>query len=151
MFKRKSPMSPDSPREAGLDDKTVESDIVEHSTESGESDRKRMHESGYLGVGGQREEPCPASKKVRVVLDNSEKVTNKDLNEKLEEILKSVEELKDKRNVEPPEKALVTEPSDSAILKRIEYSRSTEDILDSGFLYDKETEIYPVQYVWISR
>lgn len=146
MFKKKSPMSPDSSREAGLDDKTVETEsdsveAVEHSVEYGDSDRKRKHESGYSGVGEPGQERCSTSKKVREVLDDSEKVTNKDLNQKLEKILKSVEELKDKRNVEPPKKALVTKPEDSVLLKKIKYSRSIEDILDSGFSYDNETEI----------
>ncbi len=142
------------PKEAEevLVDKSIESDDNEsESRENRDYDRKRRRESVDSGVG--KDLRCPVSKKVREVLDDSEKVPNNDLNEKLDKILKSVEELnqkfqvKDNGDVErlnslpPAENPVMTENSaQTALLKKIRYSRSMAEILDSGFSYDKETE-----------
>ena len=99
-----------------------------------DSEKKRRHVSGDSGVG--EDAACFEPKRSRVVLhDRPGEVTNKDLNDKLDKILKCVE--KDETNYKSAEGRVVKE--DAKNLNVIKYARSLDEILGVGFVYDLES------------
>ena len=65
-----------------------------------------------------------------------EEFTNKDLDDKLDKILKCVE--KSKGTSESADKEVLTE--NTKALKAIKYARSMDEVIAAGFAYDRKTE-----------
>ena len=89
-----------------------------------EENRKRRHESADSGVG---EDISGSSKKSKV--NAPEEITNKDLDDKLNKILKCVE--KSKGTSDSSDKEVLTE--NAKLLKVIKYARSMDDVIAAGF------------------
>ena len=97
---------------------------VEVPEEVLEENRKRRHESADSGVG---EDISGSSKKSK---DKApEEITNKDLDDKLDKILKCVE--KSKGTSESADKEVLTE--NTKVLKAIKYARSMDEVIAAGF------------------
>ena len=117
---------------------TVELDnSVNETGDIGTAESRKRHWSGDSGLG---EDTSSGSKKPKNILDDSNRVTMKDLDDKLDKILLAV---KGDRPVQAKnddiEEAVDTE--DKNLIKSIKYCRSMKVITSSGFSYDTETEI----------
>ena len=101
--------------------------------------QKRRHESsestdsGIVETGEKSSEP----KKVKQDIENQ--VTNNHLNEKLDAIMKGVQELNDAKIFKPPAPAKQDIPDLQAAphLSWIKHCRSLEEVLAAGFSYDE--------------
>ena len=92
---------------------------------------KRRHESKDSGI--VVEASCSEAKKAKDVLhDKPDEVTNRELNDKLDKILKCVEK-GTTRNKSADEEVV---KEDAKIVNVIKHARSVDEILVAGFVYD---------------
>ena len=120
-FKKKVEVPAENVRKENI---TVDGLTADDTEEVLEENRKRRHESADSGVG---EDISGSSKKSKDMAP--EEITNKDLDDKLDKILKCVE--KSKGTSESADKEVLTE--NTKVLKAIKYARSMDEVIAAGF------------------